>query len=108
MRILANSLELQDLMHKTPCLIVKFGAQTCAPCHTIQQKIAAWCAQYNEVEYLYIPIEKFGELAAQASVFVVPTVQVYVEGKMMAQESGYFSLDMMLEKVQQYLDLLKA
>lgn len=108
MKILENSLELQEQIHKTQILIVQFGAQTCVPCHTIQHKIAAWCEQQKQVGYLYIPIETFPELAAQAGVFVVPTVQVYIKGKITLQESGYFSLDMMLEKVRYYQDLLKA
>lgn len=39
-------------------------------------------------------------------VFTVPTVRFYMDGKLAADESGYFSLDRMLDRVERYLKML--
>ena len=39
-------------------------------------------------------------------VFTVPTVRFYMDGKLAVDESGYFSLDRMLDRVERYLKML--
>ncbi len=107
MKVLENCVDLENAIRNEKILIVQFGAQACAPCHAVRHKIETWCDAVQGVSSLYVPIEDFTELAAQASVFVVPTIFVYVEGKLMLRESGYFSLDAILGKVQQYIEMLK-
>lgn len=53
-----------------------------------------------------MPIEDHPEEAARAAVFTVPTVLVYVEGKLSIRASGYFSLDAILAKVERFIDLM--
>lgn len=38
-------------------------------------------------------------------IFSAPTVIAYIDGRLVARESGYFSLDTVLERVERYLDL---
>ena len=39
-------------------------------------------------------------------VFTVPTVRFYMDGKLAVDESGYFSLDRMLDRAERYLKML--
>lgn len=105
MRTLKNSEELAMLLAAEKLLVVQFGAHSCAPCSAIRQKIEAWAARGN-VAAVYIPVETFPELAAQAGVFAVPCVFVYVEGRLTVRESGYFSVEEILAKVERYQEML--
>lgn len=107
MKTLESSTELQQAICNEKILIVQFGSAACAPCHSIRNKIEAWCDAVKNVSSLYIPVETFSELAAQSSVFAVPTILVYVEGKLTVRESGYFGLDSILQRVQRYRELLQ-
>ncbi len=107
MKTLERSTELQQAICNEKILIVQFGSAACAPCHSIRNKIDTWCDAVKDVSSLYIPVEKFSELAAQSSVFTVPTILVYVEGKLTVRESGYFGLDSILQRVQRYRELLQ-
>ena len=40
------------------------------------------------------------------SSFSAPTVLVFVEGQLTIRESGYFSLDGILKRIERYIDLL--
>ncbi len=39
-------------------------------------------------------------------VFTVPTIFVYVDGKLTIQQSGYFSLNQVLDQIEKYEQLL--
>lgn len=107
MQILKSSEELQQAIANKKILIVQFGADTCAPCHAIRNKIDAWCSNMEDVQYLYIPMEAFSALAAQESVFTVPTIFVYVEGKLTLRESGYFGIDSVFQSIQRCREMLQ-
>ena len=90
-----------------PLLIVQFGAQTCAPCGAIQDKIEYWRSRHAGTEFLYVPTDHFMNLCGQMGVHSVPTVWVYVQGKITLQESGIFSVDDLLSKVGRYHEMLQ-
>ena len=87
-------------------LVVQFGAVTCAPCTAIHQKLEAWLEGHPGAAGVYIPVEDFRALAAQEGVFTVPTVFVYVEGRLTVRASGYFSLEEVLAQAERYERLL--
>ncbi len=107
MERLKAEMELQQAIQNEKILIVQFGAESCAPCHAIRNKIDAWNQTGEAIYSLYIPVEEFSELAAQSSVFAVPTILVYVEGKLAIRESGYFGLEPILQKIRQYQKMLQ-
>ena len=47
------------------------------------------------------------EIAAQRGILSAPTVEVYIEGRLSIQKSGYFSLDEILEKVSRISEQMK-
>ncbi len=105
MRTLKSSEELAMLLGTEKLLVVQFGANSCAPCSAIRKKIETWAARAN-VAAVYIPIETFPELAAQAGVFTVPCLFVYAEGRLTVRESGYFSVEDVLAKAKRYHEML--
>lgn len=89
---------------KNSICIVQFGSQSCLPCVALHSKLDQWLSNHPKVFGIYVPIEKFPELAASHGIFTVPSILVFVEGKKTLQESGYFSLDSLLTKIQRYVD----
>ncbi len=106
MEILKQESGLDSRIQSENILIVQYGSQGCAPCHALRKKLADYVNTFPEVSAIYIPTEDFPELAAQAGVFTVPTILVYVRGKLTIRESGYFSLQSILSKIDQYRTLL--
>ena len=47
------------------------------------------------------------EIAAQRGILSAPTVEVYIEGKLSIQKSGYFSLDEILDKISAVSEQIK-
>ncbi len=105
MKPLSTDENLNDLIDSSTCCLLQFGDETCGPCHAIRARLSRWLESHPDVTARYIPVSEYTEEAAQMGVFTVPTVRFYIEGKLAADESGYFSLDRMLDRVERYLNL---
>ncbi len=96
---------LEQLLQAQPVVLLQFTSPHCAPCTAIQQRILAWSQQKSGFQAYAVPIEDFPVLCGRLGVFTVPTLLVYVEGRLALRESGYFSLDDLLRRVERYLSL---
>lgn len=103
---LKNPAELDRYLRENELMLVQFGAESCAPCLALKEKITAWNESHAKIPCLYIPAEQFPELCAQLGVFTVPTIFVYAEGRLTVRESGYFGLGALLKKAEQYEKML--
>ncbi len=108
MTVPKNQENLQEIIQGEKTVIVQFGSETCNPCMAIRNKIEAWIKNHPQIEYIYIPVEDTSEMCAQMGVFTVPTIFVYVAGKLTLRESGYFGLTELLDKTEQYDSLLRG
>lgn len=91
--------DLNKIISDNNIAIIQYGTATCMPCHSIKNKITTWQKNYKDVAAYYISLEENMEIAAQRGILSAPTVEVYIEGKLSIQKSGYFSLDEILGKV---------
>ena len=98
--------QLNILLQSSKILLVQFGAVTCTPCAAIHQKLEEWLPAHPMVSGIYVSIEKFRELTAQLGIFTVPTIFVYVEGRLAVRSSGYFSLEDILDQIDRYEEFL--
>lgn len=97
--------DIGSLIESTPVLILQFGEDTCGPCLAIRARIDQWLNKHEGIEARYVDIEKNLEHCSQMGIFSAPTVMAYIDGQIVARESGYFSLDTILERIEHYLDL---
>ncbi len=106
MEILSSQEALQAAIRQNQILILQFGSERCAPCKALQNRIKAWNQERPAVCHVYVTVDELPELCAQMGVFTVPTIFVYVDGKLSLQQSGYFSLNQVLEQIEKYEQLL--
>ena len=85
--------------------VKQYGSETCAPCVAIRRKLEEWQQAHPTVNYSYLPIEDHQEEAAQKGILSVPTVIAVIDGTEVARESGYFSLDKMLARLERYMKM---
>ena len=106
MQTLSSAQALQTALADSPLVIVQFGSASCAPCAALKIKLDAFSAAHPEVSALYVPVEAFPEVSAQNSVFTVPTILLFAEGRESIRVSGYFGLEAFLAKVEQYIEMM--
>ena len=106
MKKLTKEENLQDIINSEKILIVQFGSQLCGPCFALKHKIDIWNENHPKVKSIYVQAEDFRKVAADFGVFTVPTILVFVEGKITIREIGYFSLEDILSKIERYIEIM--
>ncbi|ERK59811.1 hypothetical protein HMPREF1983_00412 [Gemella bergeri ATCC 700627] len=91
---------LDEIISNNSIIIIQYGTSTCMPCHAIKNRIDIWNKDNSDIATYYISLEENMNIAAQRGILSAPTVEVYIEGKLSIQKSGYFSLDEILDKVE--------
>ena len=72
-----------------------------------KQNYYTWQEDHTDIPAYYISLEENMEIAAQRGILSAPTVEVYIEGRLSIQKSGYFSLDEILEKISSVSEQMK-
>lgn len=81
--------------------IVQYGSAACPACDALNMKLNDWLSTHKDVEYAYVSVEMEPAVAAQQGVFSVPAIVVYRDGKEIERRAGYFSLEELLDRVEQ-------
>ena len=97
---------LDALINSSNICILQFGDESCGPCFALRERIEKWLENHSDAESRYIPIRDNMELSAQMGILTVPTIAAYVCGKEVARESGYFSLDQILDRIEKYASMI--
>ena len=99
--------DLNKIISDNDITIIQYGTATCMPCHSIKNRITTWQEDHKDVVAYYISLEENMEIAAQRGILSSPTEEVYIEGRLSIQKSGYFSLDEILEKISSISEQMK-
>lgn len=105
MQQLAHEESLEGLVAGSSVLLLEFGSRTCAPCAALRRRADAWLADHPDVVGRYVPVEEFREESAQFGVLSAPAMRAYVGGLLVASDQGYFSLDLLLERLERAMAL---
>ena len=96
---------LDYLISSVPLLLFQFGDDSCGPCHAIRYKLDKWLEGHSDVTARYVDIPFHLELCSQMGIFSAPTVIAYIDGALAAWESGYFSLEELLDRIERYMEM---
>ena len=107
MKDLIQGESIKELIKASRICILQFGDESCGPCFALRERIEKWLEAHPDAEGRYVAIRDHLEASAQFGILSVPTVAAYVCGKEVARESGYFSLDKILERIERYAEMIE-
>lgn len=78
-----------------------YGRSTCSPCQTLKGKLRVDLPHIFPLAKLaYVDLDKTPALAAQQQILSVPSLQVYLAGKLQCFVTGTFSLHQLYQQFQ--------
>ena len=90
--IIVNLSDFNSLMNKNAVLFY-FSQKKCNVCKVLKPKVEALVKdEFPKIELYYIDTENFPEIAAQNSIFTVPVILIYFNGKEFFRESRNISI----------------
>lgn len=107
MQIMDTYINLLDSISSQKAVLFYFSFPTCGVCKSIQPKIIRLVQEHFPLMPMYyVDIEKIPEASGQLSVYAVPAILVYFEGKELIREARNFGIDELGAKIDRYYSML--
>ncbi len=101
-RILQESTSFDDLardIQSSRMLLAYFSAPDCGVCGALKPKIIEILEDYPDIESRYINVRVQKEAAAQHSIFSLPGILVFAEGRESIREARFVHIDQLRQAI---------
>jgi len=86
-------------------VLLYFSSEDCGICTSLLPKLDEMLENYPEINGYHISIDELQEASGEFSVFTVPTILLYIEGKEAVREARFISMDILEEKIYKYYNI---
>jgi thioredoxin-like negative regulator of GroEL len=99
--------DIKKTINKNLAVMLYFSAPTCNVCHALKPKLLeAIENNFKEFEVLSIDTSLEQETAAYFSVFAIPTVLVFLDGKEFLRKSRHMSVDEVVLEIKRPYEIM--
>jgi len=91
--------EMERLIKEEPLVLFYISRPACGVCTALKPKVSALAADYEGLKVFYVDLDKDESVAGQFSLFTIPGILVYVQGKEWIREARYISIDQLQAKL---------
>ena len=96
-----------ELPQQSEMVCVYFSRPDCGVCDALRPRVEALLEGYNGVDSWFVDLEQHPEAAGHYTVFTIPAVILFVQGKETVRFARHFSIDQLEEKLSRYYKLLQ-
>ncbi|MCF8361874.1 MAG: thioredoxin family protein [Prolixibacteraceae bacterium] len=106
MELLTHPDQFDKILADHPLVLAYFSGENCSVCNTLRPKVEMLVEQqFPSVKYIEIKSEKAPYITAKYSVFSIPVVMFFVEGRDYIREARNISLDELTKKMDKIVNL---
>ncbi|MCD3232870.1 thioredoxin family protein [Clostridium botulinum D/C] len=87
-------------------IYVSSKLETCSVCHMLLPKIQENLKEYSKLQIATVDASEVEEIAGEFSVFSLPLIIFYVEGKEVLREGRFISMNALKEVVNRHYNLI--
>jgi thioredoxin-like negative regulator of GroEL len=103
---LSNLDEIDEFIKNNTIAMIYFASEGCSVCGVLLPKIEEMIIKFPKVKISKVQVDKFTQAAGQYSIFTLPAILVYIEGKEIIREARFISVEMLEESIKRYYELL--
>ncbi|MCX6075736.1 MAG: thioredoxin family protein [Campylobacterales bacterium] len=104
-----NIEEIQLIVKENPAVMLYFSAPTCNVCHALKPKLLeAIGKNFEKFKIISIDISTSQEIAAYFSVFAIPTVLIFLDGREFLRKSRYMSVDEVIREIKRPYEIMMS
>jgi len=99
--------EIENTLREKPAVMLYFSAPTCNVCHALKPKLVdAVTSNFDAVEIVSIDISESPEIASHYSVFAIPTLLVFLDGREFLRKSRHMSVGEVVEAIRRPYEMM--
>lgn len=96
-----------DLKSNEDALLIYFSHESCNVCQVLKPKIIDMITEhFPQIKVCYSDTEKLPEIAGQNSVFTVPTILVFLDGKEYIRSSRNISVSVLADQIRRPYEMM--
>ena len=100
---------IQNNIKENLAVMVYFSAPTCNVCHALKPKLLeAIDKNFKEFEVVSVDISTCQDISAHFSVFTIPTVLVFLDGREFLRKSRHMSVDEVVREIKRPYDIMMS
>ncbi len=104
---ITTQLEFDEVIKSKYAAAFYMSTPDCNVCKVLKPKMKEFLAdKYPEIKFIYVNIAEAKELAAQKSVFTVPTILFYFDGKEYIRKARIINFDELELEIERYYRLM--
>ncbi|MCK4738287.1 MAG: thioredoxin family protein [Sulfurimonas sp.] len=101
--------DIKKIIEENLAVMVYFSAPTCNVCHALKPKLLeAIDSNFKEFEIVSIDVSINQDIAAHFSVFAIPTVLVFLDGREFLRKSRHMSVDEVVREIKRPYDIMTS
>lgn len=104
--ILQSQELIEETINKNDMVLVYFGNKTCGVCVDMKPKVEEILEKYPGIKSIYVDMERFPGIGIKYSIFTIPAILFFTEGKETLREARYISIKDIDMKISRYYDLI--
>lgn len=101
--------DLKTIIDENLAVILYFSAPTCNVCHALKPKLFdAIEKNFDKFKIIEIDVSQEQEIAASFSVFAIPTLLVFLEGREFLRKTRHMSIDEVVREIKRPYDIMMS
>lgn len=96
---LASIEAVNEFVQDNQLTFLYISSPNCSVCHALKPQVQELMTNYPEIHLGYINTERVQEVAGAFSIFTVPVLLLFVEGKEYVREARIVHMDVFNEKI---------
>jgi thioredoxin 1 len=101
--------EIENIIKNNLAVMVYFSAPTCNVCHALKPKLLeAIDANFKEFEIVSVDVSVSQDIAAHFSVFAIPTVLIFLDGREFLRKSRHMSVDEVIREIARPYEIMTS
>ncbi|MEL7647855.1 MAG: thioredoxin family protein [Sedimentibacter sp.] len=97
--------ELKNVIDCSSMTMVYFGSVVCGVCSALKPKIEEMLSMYPHINAVQVDVDKSPDIAASNSIFTIPGIILFIEGREAIRQARFISVPDLDEKISRYYEL---
>lgn len=99
--------DIKKITEENRAVMLYFSAPSCNVCHALKPKlVSAIESNFSEFKIINIDVSIEQEIAASFSVFAIPTVLIFLDGREFLRKSRHMSVDEVIREIARPYDIM--
>lgn len=96
----ASLAEIRRHIEDEPFVLAYLSRPDCGVCVSLKPKVVEIIAEFPQATAYYVDLDAIPEAAGEYSIFTIPGILVFIDGKETIREARYVSVDQLTQKME--------